>query len=305
MKSVPSIVIVPKGRFANLMFQYMLAWEINRRLAHCGNVYGPGIPEWGIQPSTPAQAPSHPYLLKGHLFDLDEATYALRSGIADAIVILGWGMRLEYHQNRRALLPLFQSQARTQSISQDEILIHIRAEDIEHGKHRGYYPLPFDFYDQVIKITGKRPVFMGQIHEGRYASALREAFGNARFLDSNSPISDFETIRSARHIVLSISSFSWLAAWLSTTAETIHYPVAGLFDPRPGKQNLMPYGDSRYIHWAVPFPSMPERQKIESAEDWARQTRGARSLTLQERNALAISSFTVRVPVNALAYSKK
>jgi len=299
-----AIVIVPKGRLGNIMFQYLLAWEISRRLDNNACIYGPGLPEWGIDPAVAEQQAVRPYLLKGHLFDLDEATYALRSGLADAILVDGWGMRLEYYTDWKSLWRPFHTPLQPEHISNDEILINVRAEDIENGWHPGYYPLPFDFYAQVIRDAGKQPVFMGQIHHGKYAAALRSAFPHARFLQSATPMQDFQTIRGARHLAIPPSSFSWLAAWSSTVAQCIHYPVVGLYDPRRGSQNLMPVGDQRYVFWATEFPSMQARRAIPCAAAWAGEHHGSRRLTRAESQAIAIGGFAFKLSHAAVAQLK-
>src|SRR6185369_8883813 len=54
-------------------------------------------------------------------------------------------------------------------------------------------------------------------------------------------------------IVLSVSSFGWLAAWLSESARQIVYPALGLFNPidRPDI-DMMPIGDQRYRFYRFP-----------------------------------------------------
>jgi hypothetical protein len=262
------IVIAPRGRLGNLMFQHMLAVELQRRLGSRATVYGPGMPEWGWAATAAPPVASSPLVIGGHLFDLDEVAHCLRSGLCDAIVIKGWGMRVEYYADVAAYRALFPSQLRGYPIGEDEVLINIRAEDIESGAYPGYFPLPFDFYEAVIHAENKRPVFIGQLQPGPYVQALQARFPAARYLPLRTPLDDFQTMRNAGCVVPSISSFAWLATWLSESARTIHLPVAGLFDPRRGRQNLLPVGDARYRFWSVEFPSMQERPGIRAAA-WA------------------------------------
>lgn len=57
----------------------------------------------------------------------------------------------------------------------------------------------------------------------------------------------FETIRQSRHVVVGVSTFACLAAWLSRTADNTFMTVNGLFDPRQTSQvDLLPFGDARY-----------------------------------------------------------
>jgi hypothetical protein len=284
------LIISPRGRFGNRMFQYMLATQLQRRLGPRAVLYGPGMAEWGWAATPVPKQPSSPLILGGHLFDLDEIAHCLRSGMCDAIIIRGWGMRVEYFPRVEECRALFKSEVVGQPVSEDEVLISIRAEDVESGAHEPYFPLPFDFYEAVIHAERKRPVFMGQLQPSPYIQALRQRFPAARYLPLASPIEDFQTMRNAGCVVPSISSFAWLATWLSESASTIHLPVAGLFDPRRGRQNLMPVGDERYRFWSVDFPSMQERPGLQAAT-WAA---AARKVDARDRDwALGIARSVV------------
>ena len=288
------LIISPRGRLGNLMFQHMLAVQLQRRLGPRAAVYGPGMPEWGWAATAAPMAPSNPLVLGGHLFDLDEIAHCLRSGMCDAIVIKAWGMRLEYHPQVEEYRSLFRSDVTGQPIGDDEVLINIRAEDVESGAFPGYYPLPFDFYDAVIHAERKRPVFIGQLQPSPYVRALRQRFPGARYLPLATPMEDFQTMRNAGCVVLSISSFAWLATWLSEHVHTIHLPVAGLFDPRRGRQNLLPVGDERYRYWSVEFPSMQERPGVHAAT-WAAAPRNVVSRSRDWAISIARAALTRRV----------
>jgi len=94
---------------------------------------------------------------------------------------------------------------------------------------------------------------MGQIEEGPYFSRLKELMPHSEFWPSSTPVCDFNTIANARHIASSVSSFSWLAAWLSSSATAIHLPVCGILNPlqRPDV-DLLPYPDSRFHYYQFP-----------------------------------------------------
>jgi hypothetical protein len=289
------LIITPRGRLGNIMFQHMLAVQLQRRLGARAVVYGPGMPEWGWPAAEPPAAPSNPLAIGGHMFDLDEVAHCLRSGMFDAIVIMAWGMRVEYHPHPAEYRAMFRSDVVGQPVGDDEVLINIRAEDVESGWHAAYYPLPFDFYEAVIRAEGKRPVFIGQLQPSPYVDALQRRFPDARYLPLATPMEDFQTMRNAGCVVLSISSFSWLATWLSESVHTIHLPVAGLFDPRPGRQNLLPIGDERYRFWSVDFPSMKERPGMDAAT-WAAAPRKVAARNKDWAIRIARESLTCRIP---------
>jgi hypothetical protein len=94
---------------------------------------------------------------------------------------------------------------------------------------------------------------MGQLDGNDYVAALRRAFPQARFIPSQGVMKDFETIRSARHIAIAVSTFSWVAAWLSR-AEKIYVPLAGFLCPNLMREiDLLPTCDERYRFILMPI----------------------------------------------------
>lgn len=265
------IVIRPKGRLGNLMFQYMLARHIERRIGRSLPIVGHSIPEWSLSGSEICDLNGRFAILRVHNFNLDHIIYLYETKTIDYIVIEGWGMRLEYYKEIEFYRSLFDSnKVLLNSTSDSEILINIRAEDILSGWHPEYYPAPFCFYEKVIQETGLHPVFMGQLDDHPYIDALRKRFPNARFIGKQDSMHDFELIRQSKHHILSISSFSWIAAWLSKKAETIHMPARGMYDPRNPQSNLLPISDSRYRFYDYNFPSV-DRRKNSDLVTWASQ----------------------------------
>jgi hypothetical protein len=132
-------------------------------------------------------------------------------------------------------------------------LINIRAGDLFRIKHNDYSLLPLEFYREIIKNTNKIPVFMGELGDNFYTRLLLKSFPNAIFLPKGTVLQDFETIRRATNIVLSVSTFSWLAGWLSS-AKFIHMPMCGILNPRQKiSVDLIPRGDPRYIFYEFPI----------------------------------------------------
>lgn len=112
--------------------------------------------------------------------------------------------------------------------------------------------MPVQFYVRIVEQTGLRPVFLGQIQEGRYLDEIRRAFPDAAIIPARDVLADFQAMRKSKNIVLSLSSFSWLAAWFSD-ADRIHLPVFGFLNPRQRPDiNCLPVGDSRYSFYLLP-----------------------------------------------------
>jgi hypothetical protein len=282
----PLIAIMSHGQMANRMFQLMLAHELRNR-AGVGRIAGYHLPLWGLVSPLPEAAPEPFAILVNHAYDLDQAAYLLRGGTVRAILIQGWGMRLAYHKSPQPYRELFQTSARGHALRDDELLIHVRGEDILNLHHPYYFPMPFSFYEEVIATTGLRPVFMGQLGDNRYSDALRRRFAGAKFLPQRSTIEDFTTIREAPHVVLSISSFSWLAAWLSEKALSVHMPVYGLFEPRNRQTFLLPVDDQRWRFYAIDVPERATHPGLDVVA-WAERTLSLGMLDEAQVRLLAI-----------------
>lgn len=140
------------------------------------------------------------------------------------------------------------------------LVINVRGAEISKGIHRNYMPLPLSFYEEVILETKLKPVFVGQLGDDLYSKSLMEKFPDALYPKFDSWEDDFSVINSSVNIVPAISTFSWLATWLSSTAKNIYFPIMGLYHPlaRPDI-DMLPVEDNRYhfylsniLEWGQP-----------------------------------------------------
>jgi len=163
--------------------------------------------------------------------------------------------RLEYYPDRQAagdLLPVTH-QAVDGHLVTDAIVVNVRAAEIVDDVHEDYGPVPVDFLVQAVELSGLEPVLVGQLGDNSYSNEIRGRFAGCRIIESVSPVSDFELIRSARQVVHGVSTFSWLAAWLSPRAEQVFLPVSGIFNPRQRPDiDLLPISDERYRFFELP-----------------------------------------------------
>jgi hypothetical protein len=246
-------LFVERANAGNLMFRLMFA-EYLRRHIPGSVVTGAGIPEFGIllgddRPKNPVKlAPSATRL------DIAEIIEAVEAPGCDGIVIGYYGLRLEYFaEHRDMFMAMFQTSSGGQHTEADELVIHVRAGDILDAIHPDYFPVPISYYRNLVERTGLRPVFTGQTRDSVYSDALRRSFPDARFLAGNHWLDDFQTTRNAQNIVTAVSTFTWLAAWLSQTAKRIYMPQLGLMNPRQRPDvDLSPTADERYVF--EPFP---------------------------------------------------
>ncbi|MCT8162013.1 alpha-1,2-fucosyltransferase [Pseudoruegeria sp. SHC-113] len=254
MAQPPKEIIVRHGsRMANRMLQYLVAKEFQRKFPEY-TVCGYDIPEWGLKGARPAPGRRQIPKIEIQRFDTPLIETAMAEGRLDRLMLKSVCGNMEALPSRAFANSLFDaSHVEAFETGEDDIVMHVRLEDIlVPGRHKNYGPLPIGFYKQVVEASGKRPVFVGQMGSDWYSDMLRAAFPDALFLEGGSVLHDFETIRRAKHIILAISTFSWMAAWLSE-ATTIHYPLSGLFHPLqvPGV-DMMPLKDPRYAFYLFP-----------------------------------------------------
>ena len=246
------IDVIPVGNLGNRMLQLMLLVSL-KRLAPQVELGGIQLPEWGITSARLLPDDRPALRLIGQHVDLAWLARLIRAKLIDELEFAALGFRMSHYlprQNYSALFP--RQQCPAVPALADSLLINVRGAEILKDTHADYGPLPIDFYRQVIARTGLPAIFMGQLAEDEYSSALRQAFPAARFMASQGAEADFEIIRSARHVVVSVSTFSWLAAWLSD-ADTIHLPLCGIFNPRQRPDiDLTALGDSRYRWYEFP-----------------------------------------------------
>ena len=248
------VIFVRQGQLGNQMIRFMFARKLSYRAGGL-EIAGYNMPEWGLV-STELQPPRGRCVRTGPGQRIEVGALAgiLKSGLVDWVDIDGHAQRLEYFDDEKeSFARLFSSSVAGETLADDDIAIHVRAGDIVDGSHGDYMPLPIAFYRRLIDETGYRPVFVGEVSGNFYTDALRRRFAHARFVGGADRLSDFQTLRKARNIAIAVSTFSWLAAYFSPTAQVIHFPVLGLLNPsqRPDI-DLMPSNDRRYVFH--PFP---------------------------------------------------
>jgi hypothetical protein len=229
------------------MFEYLIALELGRRVPGL-EISGYELPEWGlVSESGPPLPPGTP-LLENHLLPLADATRYLRDGLVAEVELASVGLRLENigqaTDARGVFVPV--EQLDLPVFEPDEIVVNIRAEELLSDPHPDYGLIPLSFIDTAVSASGAKPVFVGQLGNDPYSAAITAKYPDARMVSSRGAVHDFQLLRSAREIVVAVSTFSWLGAWLSE-ADRIHLPVSGIFDPRQRADlDLVPVDDDRY-----------------------------------------------------------
>ena len=297
----PVVHVQQLGKLGNRMLQAMAAIAIARRVERCA-LSGIDLPEWGI--SHPTIRPGGERTLRLHgdrlmRLEVDRLVRRLRTGEILRLEIACYAQHLSNFlptADYRAFFP--DTVADVPGAGPGQLLINIRGGDILRDAPADYTLLPIEFYADIIRATGLAPVFMGQTDPNPYMDRLRRAFPNATILPSQGPMRDFAMIRRSRNIVVSVSTFSWLAAWLSHAGRII-LPLSGFYNPAQSPEmDFIPLDDPRYEFWLFPINyAVP----VERHEPVHRALIGNwRRVTAPEIDA--IRRATPEVPVNVQKY---
>ncbi len=252
------------GRLGNHLIQYMGALSLVEKIGDA-KICNFDIPEFGIYTETLQQYPSEAITIRQHEdIDLNFLCKMATNG-PDVIVNIDWHMqRMEYLRSPdyyAKQFPILHDDV--PSYSREFIVINVRAEDIRDGFASWYPLMPIEFYRDIVAKTSCVPVFMGQLEDCEYVRALRGAFPDALFVEKSNAGRDFDLIRKAKNIVVSVSTFSWVAAWLSE-ATNIYLPLNGWLNPAHMRHtDLVPDNDMRYRFFLFPMNfAMPEKKAL-------------------------------------------
>ncbi len=247
----PIVQVSPMGGLGNRMIQYLAAMALAERVpgARLAQI---DLPEWAIQLAPVPGAEARTEVATTDRLDLDGLAARLRDGVVDRVDIRSYAQQLANLPARAACQALFPAAA-APGAGPHELLISIRGGDVLDGHHPDYVQVPIEFYAELTQQTGLAPVFMGQLDDSPYMQALLAAFPDARTVPSGGALADFAFIRASHNIVPSVSTFSWLAAWLSDAAR-VFMPVLGLLHPLQSRgTNLLPLDDPRFRFFLFPF----------------------------------------------------
>ena len=250
---MPIFHIHQQGNLGNRMIQFLVAKKLEMLVPGL-RMSNAVIPEWGIDFREIED--------KGSTFDCNDWQFVpfvvlqqlFVRNLVDCVKYSGFGQRIENFEPWPDAARYFQAESvLVNGLSERELVINIRGAEVLDGRHPGYVLVPIDFYRSLVDRTGLSPVFMGQIEDNSYCAALRAAFPLAEFRPSGGPMHDFELLRRSVNVVPAVSTFSWLACWLSESAQNIFMPLTGLFNPLQNRDiDLAPTNDSRFRFFWFP-----------------------------------------------------
>jgi hypothetical protein len=251
--TVATFHVKTQGNIGNQMIQFLVAKTLQKLVPDLA-ISNSVLPAWGI---------NYPEIeRKGRIFYFDEPQNVpfvvfrelFSRGLVECIQYGGYGQRVSNLPPWREATRYFRcTNELVKGFSSEHLVINIRGGEILDGRHPGYVLVPIDFYRRLVNRTGLKPVFMGQIDDNVYCDALRRAFPDAPFIPSGGMMHDFELVRRSVNVVPAVSTFSWLACWLSETAENIFMPMTGIFNPFQSRDHdFAPTNDERFKFFWFP-----------------------------------------------------
>jgi len=251
-ENLPVIHISPMGNVGNHAIQFMAAMALAVRVGPV-RYSAVGLPLFGIEHAPVDGDFPGTEVVTAQTVELDRLAAALRDGTLQRVDIRCYAQRMENFLPADTYRDVLHGPGCAwEGAGPEELLCNVRQGDILDGHHPDYVLVPIDFYAGLVAETGLAPVFLGQLEDSPYMRALRGRFPCARFLPSRGASADFACICEASNIVPAISTFSWLAAFVSR-ADRIFMPVFGLFNPAQNRAvDLLPIGDPRYRFYQFP-----------------------------------------------------
>ena len=256
------ITVPSRGNFGNKIMQYLAAKKIQKIIGLNSKIYGINIEELNIYSKYDQINCDHDYIISDeniNEYDIKEAS--IRPGGTN-FIMNGFFQDINLFPSKEEsfeILNEYKSIKNFSEFSENDLVINVRCGDISIGVE--WYPLiPLNFYKFIVDYTGLKPVFVGQLDNEIYVSEIKKMFPNARYIPSQGTIDDFSKLLTAKNILLSVSTFSWLAGWLSE-AKQIFYPMHGFLNPalqncysvNIAKTNLAPTDDLRYRFFMLPL----------------------------------------------------
>jgi len=143
---------------------------------------------------------------------------------------LALGFADRYRCMQEQVRPLFKADAPHRPLGDGTLAIHIRSGDIfEAEPNFKYGQPPLSWYETLIERGGFDDVVIvtqNNIHHGAenpVIAEIRKRWPHIEFVSEYTE-HDFHTLRHARHLALSSSTFATAAAMLNTRLQTLHVP---------------------------------------------------------------------------------
>jgi hypothetical protein len=245
-----------------------------RAYAPLAQIENVNLPEWGMESLHPeplaATAVRTGY--DRYWLDIPGLGDCLRRSVVDSIILDSYAYNIDHYPPRavsKKLLGNAPEGGDARGFGRHHLVCSVRGAEILGAVHPDYLVLPPAYYKMLAERSGLGLIFYGQLGDDPYSESLRLAFPESQFVPGRNPQYDFDMLRRSVNIAPSISTFAWLAAWLSD-AEQVYLPVGGIFSPMQHyNQVWIPLDEPSYKFILLPFckavdiSKEPEQFKIQ------------------------------------------
>jgi hypothetical protein len=149
---------------------------------------------------------------------------------------------------------LYGGHSHVEGYNSQYIVIHVRLGDILTGTsiHQNMPIIPISFYQWIISQTHLLPVFIGELGDDVVSKKLRQVFPQAIFPPKRELIDDFECMRKSSHLLVAVSTFSFLAGFLASDQTQVYVSLYGLYNHRDRPDCHFFINHPRYHYYRFP-----------------------------------------------------
>lgn len=172
------------------------------------------------------------------------------------IVLSGYFQNFKYYQNKKEIIKLYLNKLLSIKLEfdfkDDDIVVHIRGDDLKYQQYSiNYYTKYLNSYKNIYIITDNPndnsvKYILKTYKNSKLITKNYSCYGSMTHLATKNfnnyeIIRDFLCLYNAKNIIMSISTFSWMGAWLSNSNK-IYFPFKNDYF-----KNLI-VNDKKYIY---------------------------------------------------------
>jgi len=232
------------GRLGNNLFQYcfgrILAENLHYKL-RANPIPGFRNTKTKVDGQDYSSYPTQ--ILQGHAIDLKSI---IQDKTKRRIIVDGFFQRYEYYREYKDIIRndwLLTDIQIKESIGKNDIVVHVRGGDYKNTRNA----LSFSFYEEALNGAKYERLFLCTDDMGN--PFIRRFRKYNAIIHHTNPLEDFQFTMSFSKIILSQSTFSWWAAFLSNAKE-IYFPLplSGYWSKQRPDVELKLDDENRYIY---------------------------------------------------------
>tara|TARA_R100000152_G_C6769877_1_gene195858 strand:+ start:625 stop:1431 length:807 start_codon:yes stop_codon:yes gene_type:complete len=225
------IVVNYLGQLGNNMFQYAFGRILADKTGY--KMFCQPIPGFPVTQDTPpgSMCMFPEIVVEGQIVDIPSLTTERK--LNQKIILNGFFQRYEYYKEYKdQIREWYKMEPRDIGQTDDDIIIHIRLGDnVYTFDPETPYIMPFEYYEKALENTSFNKLYI--CTDTPEHDIIKKFAKYNPILTAQDTLGDFRILKSFNKIVMSQSTFSWWAAFLSDASE-IYTPV-----PQPGNSKLI------------------------------------------------------------------